>query len=577
VPGAFSPSGIHRPHGTSPGTIAAKDILPAALLTGALAFEAAYIGSRDSIGPLLAITLLLLTVCGYIVYGLIRRTSISTGFFLFVASACSLTVVWFGGFLRPLYWWAYAACCSIPFDVRSDSHLQNAIEVTRGSFHHYGSLQLSLLFALLVIVIASSVSRLRVNGLLNALMDPGSHLFPLVIGVAAAPPMALALLTSGTTQHRRLMVPAAFLFVGLIAVILGNERRAKLGLVFIWPLLFLQIYYLSSNTFGPWQTPLSRFESYTGDLLRPKREPDTNWDFMKAISERGISEGGMGVYTFTMYQADAAAYDPATLSMLAARETPKLSIGYLWDPANLKIALSQLRQLGFQYVSLDVFPDSKAWSVDKPYMNVTRELTNSFLNSSLDNTGLHEIFEFKLRGRRQVVFRIGEPAAGDSDISSRARPGASSEEAGFPVENLNDDRTETAWGSLSDTEDVYAYITLAKPITRPTIKVQLFSPGGRNHLKEIRIIARNEWTAPWTFIRSRLSGTGQYSEKIVVPQDSDGAMVSIELDPSETNGRPFQTYGIACLRKSQHDVPNYLGNGGSGVYLREMTLEPVVP
>jgi hypothetical protein len=164
-----------------------------------------------------------------------------------------------------------------------------------------------------------------------------------------------------------------------------------------------------------------------------------------------------------------------------------------------------------------------------------------------------------------------------ADLPPAGLAAASSEEAGFPVQNLNDGKVETAWGSLSNADDVYAYVTFPKPLTRPKIKLQLFSPGARHHLNEIRIIARNGKNEPWTFIRSRISGSQagpqEYSFKIGIPPADDASTVSIELDPADTDGKPFQTYGIACLRKSEGDVPNHLGKGGSGVYLRELTIE----
>jgi hypothetical protein len=166
------------------------------------------------------------------------------------------------------------------------------------------------------------------------------------------------------------------------------------------------------------------------------------------------------------------------------------------------------------------------------------------------------------------------PQAADfTGVPARGRAGASSEDSNFPVKNLNDGSVETAWGSLSNSDDVYAYVILQNSMIRPKIKVQLFSPAGRNHLNEIRIVARNGANEPWTFIRSRMSGSPEFSEKIAIPPGDDGSTVSIELDPSEINGRAFRAYGIACLRQSKGDVPNHLGKDGTGVYLRELTIE----
>lgn len=47
--------------------------------------------------------------------------------------------------------------------------------------------------------------------------------------------------------------------------------------------------------------------------------------------------------------------------------------------------------------------------------------------------------------------------------------------------------------------------------------------------------------------------------KLPFHREKDGSTVSIELDPSDTNLNSFQTYGVACLRKSKEDIPIILG------------------
>jgi hypothetical protein len=156
---------------------------------------------------------------------------------------------------------------------------------------------------------------------------------------------------------------------------------------------------------------------------------------------------------------------------------------------------------------------------------------------------------------------------------SGARAWANGNDAGFPVSALND-ATEAPWGFTTG-QDVIAVVTLTSPTVIKKIRVMVFAPNDRQHLREISVIASTDTAsnaANWRILKSRLGSKDPYNAKVVIPKLADLSVLDLEIDPSDLEGDPkFKSYGIACLQETKGYKPNYLKQGsGNGVYVREL-------
>ena len=159
--------------------------------------------------------------------------------------------------------------------------------------------------------------------------------------------------------------------------------------------------------------------------------------------------------------------------------------------------------------------------------------------------------------------------------------GASSQQTGFPAANLNDG-TPAAWGSDETLSDVYAYIILDRPEAVSGILLSAFSPAGRDHLRDMRLIAAPSLPqdpTEWKFIGSsaslggnKVGGNKESNEVISLPSVSDEELILFAPDKSDKNYGAYGVWGVACLR-SRGDVCNQLKKNENGMYIREMRLE----
>jgi hypothetical protein len=166
-----------------------------------------------------------------------------------------------------------------------------------------------------------------------------------------------------------------------------------------------------------------------------------------------------------------------------------------------------------------------------------------------------------------------DPMLGAPDT---AMPVTSTSQPGFPGSNLADG-TDGAWGSATGDRETYAGLRWNRPRQARQIRIEGFSPEGRPHLRDIRVLAADETDYSgrprWKIVRARMVGQTAYSEKLTVPPLKDREWLTLELDRSDTNWRSHRYWGIGCLSNSRGDERNYLGAGGDGVYLREMEVK----
>jgi hypothetical protein len=227
---------------------------------------------------------------------------------------------------------------------------------------------------------------------------------------------------------------------------------------------------------------------------------------------------------------------------------------------------------------LDMFSDPALAGSHEPYVQFTADLVRRMQAPDPDTPGLRLITRFRLENRDQVLFRIVPEAVQGVTNNLAAdwngsRAIATAEQNGYPASNLNDG-TDMAWGSVEGNTDVYAGVILQAPAAVTEIRLTLFTPEGRPHLRDLRIVAadsENSGKPEWRFVRARLKGSTAFSSVVTIPPSPDRTRVTIEIDRSDPQWRPGTTWGFACLR-SRGDIPNYLAVG-SGVYVRELEIE----
>lgn len=157
-----------------------------------------------------------------------------------------------------------------------------------------------------------------------------------------------------------------------------------------------------------------------------------------------------------------------------------------------------------------------------------------------------------------------------------ARGGASDSAPGLDSVRLVDGSFDP-WGSTETADDTVFFMTRAVPFRARAVIVNLFSPGGRAHLREVRVAATNVIggrPGPWTFFPARLRETDvplPFSERVVVPPDRDFARVTIEIDRAAPGYDAFDTWGLACLSRSKGDRRNWLAEG-NGIYVRRLVV-----
>ncbi|MHB1218454.1 MAG: hypothetical protein ACYC1L_09700 [Alphaproteobacteria bacterium] len=133
------------------------------------------------------------------------------------------------------------------------------------------------------------------------------------------------------------------------------------------------------------------------------------------------------------------------------------------------------------------------------------------------------------------------------------------------------------WGSAEVNEDTYAAITRARPMRARRVVLNLFSPSGRAHVRDLSVVAANRREdpgAPWRVIPSRLVETDYplpYQERVTVPPDPDFSRVTLEIDRNSPAYGAYDTWGIACLSASRGDRRNWLPEG-QGIYLRRLRV-----
>ena len=505
--------------------------------------------------------------------GLVLQRRLHSAFWTFIAMLVSVACTWWAGFMPALRGWAEGArAYNSKAGVTAMGSGMEIGQTLLRQAREYGGIQMAVLGVLALVLIGSKVVRIR-RGPVVADGESDTPAQAWLVFQASLVMLAIfgALYSSGGSDPRRGVV-AVTLFITSVVAIAATHRRVVI--VAVLCLVTAQFTVIANAVGRPATIPVLRD---LGDIRKARHGYDQNFATINFLTRYAAPGSSVAVYTLALFSAGDRVYEPNALRLLAHLAPQTLHVGYFWDIGDYKEVMQRLRRSNYRYLLLDSFPSYNATARNEPYVHFAVDLLQRLKQGEAATPGLRVITRFSLGEREQTFFRIlPEPgAANDANLAADAGGAtalASESQLNFPASNLNDG-TDAAWGSLEGKSDVFARVVLPEAQKAAGVQLKLFSPGGRSHLRDIRIVsAPSEAGAQteWHFLRARLKGAKEFAGRVTVPDLADNAGVSIELDPTDPELRPRRVWGFACLR-SQGDQPNYLPVG-TGVYVRELEI-----
>lgn len=530
------------------------------------------------------------------------RRSLSMGYLLFAGTVSLISAFWWAGFVRPLYEWAYTTSFGYMARVTAPpKHADASIPAMMAEiFAYYGGLQMWSIvglagLAVLLVKRSQYYKKVGAETTSDALITGDkinggfhNHLQSLIItALGSLAPIFALYWTSGTGDPRRAMVGMVILLLAASIVTLQTPGPlVKCRLAFVGGVALLQIcLFLSAFGLQMSRIPLV---AWCGSTLRaPFSGRDAN-DIVSELLSSKLPKGSLvAVYAMTLHSFRDRMYEPAALALGAQMHGGSVIVGYLWDERNYDKGIQRLAHDGYRFLLLDTWDDPAVRQSHMPYVHFTAALLDIWRMYEGRPRGLQPLDTFTLGGRTHYLFEIKVPETHPVSISSApfslkqniggrnrgARAIATNHQIGYDTAFLNDD-TPAPWGSAEGMDDSYAAVVLPQPRSIETLRIVLFSPEHRPHLRDISLVAADVEDGAgqkWSIVRSRIQGSGAFAEKITIPPLEDGASIIIEIDPSDRNARPHKIWGIACLSGSRGYRRNYL-TVGSGVYVRELQI-----
>jgi hypothetical protein len=521
-----------------------------------------------------------------------KPQTVSGGHAAFWVAVGAVCVVWWAGFVKPLYEWAYMTSFGQMAKITAPPQHQHAsianmvIEICK----EYGAAQIGSLMAIACLLLVSRWIQLKMRRGVPVVKQGGAAsvdawpLVPLLVAALGALLPVFALYwSSGTGDPRRAMVGIVFLLLLLAVTILrGSGIATGTAAVFVFAIATFQTYMLLTGVFGL-PAPHSRMMQWLGPAMPyPSPAPDGNEVMAKILAAKVPVGSTVAVYTMALFSAANRVYEPAALTLGARMQNRSLAIGYLWDEGDYNTVIRRLGEQGYQYLLLDRWDSPEVRRSHMPYVHFAARLLDT-LQQDGAAPGLQVIDTFSVNGRPQLLFRLSSakvPVAAEwitpSENLAAARNGAraiaTSHQTGYEIAALNDG-TDKAWGTAEGLSDSFAAVVLpqSKPVRQ--LRIVLFTPAGRAHLRDISVVAA-DGEGPdgpkWSAVRARLEGQTVFSDKITIPALPDNSTVNIEVDPQDNSG-PHRIWGFACFSGTRGYTRNYLVEG-TGIYVRELQM-----
>jgi hypothetical protein len=541
-----------------------------------------------------------------------RRNLFSLAHLLFWTCFCSVIAFWWAGFVRQLYEWAYATSFGQAAKLLTPERYTHFLTALVELVGFYGAVQIWWLIGVALVALGipivfrertsitsprtdDSMTSTRMNSNLTSGRDnenayPIKHLALMAVGTLL-PILGLYWLSS-TGEPRRAMVGMTLVLLALsIAALSPAGPVTKLRVVFVSMVPLLQIWHVLPAFVDLPTSGRASAICCGPSLPAPFSGQDGNVLMADMLARKLPKNSLVAVYTLALSSPPNRVYEPAALQLaLATRKTP-LAVGYVWDEGSYDVVIGRLAQLGHRYLLVDSWDDQTVRQSNEPHVLFTARLLDAFRHNGNNPPGLRLVDSFTVSGRRQLLFEITVTGLVPNDTAENAlswleeniasaRHGAravtTNHQNAFDDYFLNDDSPQ-AWGSAEGQDDVFAGIVLSKPQMVRTVRIVVFSPGGRAHLRDLSIVAtdaENFQAANWRVVRSRIQGQRFFSEKITVPALPDNTAITVEVDSSDPNAGRHRLWGVACLSSSRGYARNYVPVG-AGVYIRELQMKAV--
>lgn len=489
----------------------------------------------------------------------------------FLAGLTVTTCLWWTDYMPALFDWVQTTSFGKMAQITDQRAAVHPVQTLIAVASAYGRIQLATIAVWFAVLgIASLIRRNSANRAQPSDGNvPGPVRTLLYASAAALGLFGTLYASSGTGDPRRILVPLVLLIIPALAV---GARRSRICTAALCCFAAIHCGILAAAVSS---APLPSLFSRFGYVPLPHRLADGNIEAASALARYVPDRARVAIYTMALFQPNARIYEPAALNVACLRSGHGFETGYLWDTADYDETLDRLGKSGYRFLLLDTLPTTAPSVSGMPYVRFTAELLRRLHAGLVPSSNLRLVARFPLGGREQVLFRFTPktPVLGDNMAASMngATALASEEQKGYAAVNLNDS-TDAAWGSPEGKTDVYAAIVLPSPRLVHHVLLRLFTPAGRPHLHNIRIVAADADASgkpQWRFLRGRLTGANTFEELLTIPPLADLSEVTIEIDPKSAAG-PHTIWGIACLR-SRGDLPNYLAVG-TGLYVRELGL-----
>jgi len=510
---------------------------------------------------------------GTAVIGRLLPSRYNRSLIAFFTALISVSCIWWAGFMPALFAWIHGSLIyNSTAQITTMDSAGRILQALSRQAQDYGRVQVGVFTGVALFLIGSRMVRRVREQDRSASAIVASAPALLLLRASSTMLLIFAVIYSiGGSDRRRALVAVALFIVSLVTLAAARSRLISTAILV---LIGLQVTVIGRAVAGiPFTPAMRKF----GRVPVPYRGEDGNYEILRQLAKYVSPGSAVAVYTLALFRADARIYEPAALQLAAFQQGHQLALGYPWDVGSYEGVLARLRQDRYKYLLLDSFSEVNPGGTHEPYVHFAADLLQRMHGSEPDIPGLRVLAQFQVRDRLQTLFGIlpqtlTQETGNLAAEGSGSRAIATESQEGYPASNLNDG-SDNAWGSLEGRTDVYAGVVLPSAKAIHTIRLRLFTPNGRPHLHNIRVVAADSEGVrgpEWLFVRSKLKGSKEFSSVITIPPSPDNSVVTIELDDKDAHWRSHSIWGIACLR-SKGDKPNYL-SVGSGVYVRELEI-----
>lgn len=559
-----------------------KDVFIFALtsaLTGAiLVSRIFYFGNKDRLA-----LLLLIIVCSSLYFALVAKKNKLNASFFFAFFFCNIIAsAWWFPEMRRLYEWLLIPT-GAPASFYHDQGQMNLWQAVPAFFKNVGAQPLVVVFMLTIAgFLATLKTKLWKEYLILSFISL-LMIFPPIISLTLTPDIA----------YRR-----AFVGFSLLLVI-HAVFALHAGLRFQWIRFFLLILFVAARLFMVSLYLFDQNPPLRGTLVPYLQEAlfiyngvDPSAQTLEKLRPLPLQGARIAVFSLAMNQYLERPFDVSGLKVMNSRYGLNFKVSYPPPFSDIRQSYQALHE-NYDYVMVDVStepPPGKA-QLD-PYERLTWDIGEKWRANKLDSIRLSYVTEFKVNTLTATFLPIKEkrililmvlsengvriPFTDNIALDQRgSKAYATQTESDSSASFLIDGSENRAWGSKGLPEDTWFAVSFGQEKNPAWINLILFASPEGCHIRDITVVATNDVpseTTKWVLLKSRIGNSGDFKEKITIPNLPDRQSIQIEIDPDDLRGKQYKSIGLACFSKTKGYLRNYHRGGGLGIYAREMQI-----